>query len=287
MISPANTEPALTLRLYAGAYGVDFDRLHPAGKQVNYFRTIANDAFQGLEIADFTSNSPPTGLGAKSAFVVNDHTAYGEVVDGGFTQEFLATGGRIVGTDGIPFGGAAAVAELAARIVASKADVVCFGGATDTGGGLLEAELDRVGYAGLFVSGDGIAGDATFINQAGATATRDVFAVDPVPDLSKMTSSMAVNFASAFHARYPQDDLDGYGANAYDDAMLLITAIKQVIRAGEAVTRQSVLTHVQNIRYIGVTGPISFDDNGDSTHGVFSVYGMEYGHWVWMKQLSV
>jgi branched-chain amino acid transport system substrate-binding protein len=287
MISPANTNPALTLRLYAGAYGVDFDQLHPAGKQVNYFRTIANDAFQGLEIADFASSSPPTGLGAKSAFVVDDHTAYGEVIDGGFTQEFLATGGRIVGTDGIPFGDSAAVAELAARIVASQADVVCFGGTTDTGGSALKAALDRVGYTGLFVSGDGIAEDAAFIDQAGATATRDVFAVDPVPDLSKMTSSMAVKFASAFHARYPHDDLDGYGANAYDDAMLLITAIKQVIRAGQAVTRQSVLMRVQNIRYTGVTGLISFDDNGDSTHGMFNVYGVEYGQWVWMKQLSV
>jgi branched-chain amino acid transport system substrate-binding protein len=45
MISPANTNPGLTLRLDAGTYGIDFNQLHPPGTKTNYFRNIANDAF--------------------------------------------------------------------------------------------------------------------------------------------------------------------------------------------------------------------------------------------------
>jgi hypothetical protein len=63
MISPATTMPGLTLRLYAQTYSVDFDQLHPPGAKTNYFRDVANDAFQGLELAAFTSRLPPGGWG--------------------------------------------------------------------------------------------------------------------------------------------------------------------------------------------------------------------------------
>jgi len=287
MISPANTMPGLTMRLYAGDYGLDFDQLHPAGKQTNYFRNIAHDAFQGLELADFASRQPPAGRGARSAFVVQDHTPYGEELVGGFAQEFLAHGGAIVGTDGMPFGGAARIAELASRIATTRPDVVVHGGTTDNGGGLLQAQLVRAGYRGLLVGGDGIAEDPVFVDQAGATAANDVFAINPVPDPASLTSGAAARFVHDYHARYPGQDLDGYGANVYDAAMLLIAAIKHLIRMGQEVTRQAALEQVQTIQYAGITGPISFDHNGDITHGVFSLYTVQDGKWVWVKQTSV
>jgi branched-chain amino acid transport system substrate-binding protein len=287
MISPANTMPGLTMRLYAADYQLDFDHLHPAGKETNYFRTIVNDAFQGRELADFASRQPPIGLGARRAFVVDDHTPYGEELVGGFTQEFLAQDGVIVGTDGVPFGGVARIAELAARIVAARPDVVCFGGTVDGGGGTVEAQLAQAGYSGLFVGGDGIAQDPAFIEQTSAAVARDVYAINPVPDPAQATSEAATTFVHAFHASYPGEDVDGYGANAYDAVMILITAMKSLIRAGKNVTRQSVLAQVQRIQYVGVTGPINFDRNGDNAHGAFSLYTVQHGKWVWVKQETV
>jgi branched-chain amino acid transport system substrate-binding protein len=287
MVSPANTMPGLTLRLYAADYGLAFDHLHPAGKPTNYFRIIVNDAFQGRELAELASHQPPVGLGARNAFVVDDHTPYGEVVAGGFTQEFLSQGGAIVGTDGIPVGGTARIAELAARIVAASPDVVCFGGDGNGGGALLQAQLAAAGYAGLFVGGDGIAQDPAFLAQAGATADHEVYAINPVSDSSHLSSGAAARLLHDFQARYPGEDVDGYGANAYDAAMVLITAMKNLIRAGKAVTRQHVLDQVQHIQYAGVTGHVSFDHNGDNANGVFSLYTVQGGRWVWVKQDTV
>jgi branched-chain amino acid transport system substrate-binding protein len=292
MISPANTNPGLTLRLYAGTYGINFDQVHPPGAKTNYFRNIANDAFQGLELADFSSRPPPDGLGARSAFLVYDHTPYGETLVGGFTQRFLAMGGAIVGTEGIPFGGGPRIAELAARIAAARPEVVVYGGFNGGGsdvpdGSLLKAQLVEAGYLGLYVGGDGIANDPVFIEQAGAAAVNDVFAIDPVPDPAQISSGAAARLVHDFHARYPGEALDGYGANAYDAAMALITAIKRLIQTGQPVTRQAALDQVQNIQYVGVTGQISFDQNGDSAHGIFSVYTVHDGRWVWVKQSSV
>jgi branched-chain amino acid transport system substrate-binding protein len=287
MISPANTMPALTMRIYAGMYGVDFDQLHPPGKKINYFRTIANDAFQGVELATFSGHPPPAGLGARSAFVVDGHTPYGEVLIGSFTQQFLAQGGAIVGTDSIPFGGAARVAELAARIVASRPEVVVYGGATEDGGALLKAQLVQAGYRGLFVGGDGIAKDSAFVEQVGVTGSNDVFAIDPIPDPTQIVSNAATRFVRDFHARYPGEDLDGYGAYAYDAAMALIAAIKRLIQQGQVVTRETVLEQVQSVQIEGVTGQIAFDPNGDCAHGTFSVYTVQNGRWVWVKHSSV
>jgi branched-chain amino acid transport system substrate-binding protein len=73
---------------------------------------------------------------------------------------------------------------------------------------------------------------------------------------------------------------------AYDAAMVLITAIKQLIRADQPVTREALIDQVQHIQYAGVTGPISFDANGDIAHGVFSLYRVQDGAWVFVQQLS-
>jgi branched-chain amino acid transport system substrate-binding protein len=137
------------------------------------------------------------------------------------------------------------------------------------------------------VGGDGIAGDPTFIEQVGVAATNDIFAINPVPDPAQTASDAAARFVRAFHARYPGDALDGYGANAYDAAMVLITAIERVIQTGQEVTPQAVRDQVQTIEYSGVTGPISFDQNGDITHGVFSVYTIQNDRWVWLQQAQV
>jgi branched-chain amino acid transport system substrate-binding protein len=285
MISPANTNPGLTVRGYAADAGVDFDRLHPPGKRTNYFRTIASDLLQGRELGAFTSRMPPMGLGARSAFVVDDHGS-NEALIGGFTQEYLAMGGAIVGTASIPVDGAARIAELVPAIMTAHPEVVVYGGVTDEGGGLLKTQLVQAGYHGLFVGGDGIAKDPAFVAQVRLAAS-GIFAIDPVPDPSQLGSDAAARFVRDFHARYPGEGVDGYGANAYDAALALLAAITRLIQQGRAVTRAAVLDQVQAIQVEGVAGAIAFDRNGDSAHGAFSVYTVQNGQWVCMKQLSV
>jgi branched-chain amino acid transport system substrate-binding protein len=286
MISPANTSPGLTLREYAADDGLDFDRLHPSGKKINYFRTIASDVFQGRELGAFTIRTPSLGLGARSAFVLDDHTD-NEALVGGFTQEFLAEGGTIVGTASIPVDGAARIDTLVPDIMAAKPDVVVYGGTTDGGGGPLTNYLAQAGYHGFVVSGDGIAQDPAFAQQVSSPAASGVFAIVSVPDPSQLQSDAAARFVHDFHARYPGEVLDGYGINAYDAAQALIAAISRLIQQGRPVTRESVLDQVQSIQVDGVAGDIAFDHNGDSAHGAFSVYTLRNGQWVWIKQLSI
>ncbi len=282
MISPANTNPALTSRLYAEIQSVNFDQLHPPDKPINYFRIAPTDAAQFVADADLTFN-----LGARSAYLVKESSQYAELLTSGFTQTFEGKGGRIAGSDGIQPDNPAFIAQVAARIVAAHPDAVFYGGITGGVSGLLKVQLVNLGYTGFFVSGDGIANNPDFVKQVGANAANGTFASIGYRDLSTFTSGTAAQFISDYSARYPVQDLNPYAANAYDVAMLLITACKNLIRAGKEVTRAALIDQVQHIRYAGVTGPISFDVNGDIDHGVFSIYTVQDGQWVYVWQVSV
>src|SRR5262249_45593418 len=99
MISPTNTNSGLTLRLHAQLGGINFDRLHPAGKKTAYFRICPSNVIQGIVDANFTFDF----LKARGVYVIEDHTSYGAEMAGGFSQGFLLRGGTIVGTESLPF----------------------------------------------------------------------------------------------------------------------------------------------------------------------------------------
>ncbi len=290
MISPSNTAPGLTLRRYIVPSGYHFDQIHPLGKTINYFRIPPNDALQGKADADFTIGPSPAGLHARSSYVVKYPLEdYSDGLASAYTAEFLAKGGTILGTESIPLGSAghvqsAGLAQLAARIEATRPQAVYYAGDTPDIAALLRAQLAEAGYMGPFVSDDGIALDPTFAGLASQTAG-SVFATNPAPDLSTFTTGAAERFILEYQGWYPNQNLDGYSANAYDAAMILITAIRQVIRSGAAVTREAVIDQVQHIQYAGVTGPIAFDKNGDNSHAAFSLYTVKDGKWVYVKQL--
>ena len=297
MISPASTNPGLTLRpyaeaqgselasyygdQYAGIPGLNFDQIHPPGKPINYFRIVSNDAVQVVADANLTFD-----LGAKSVYVVNGPTPYAELLGGGFTQAFEVKGGRVVGSDSLGLD-PSVIPAVAARIVAANPDAIFYGSWDGSSAGLLKAELVRLGYRGPFVGSDGIANDPRFTLQAGTSAANGTFASAAGRDPSTFTSGAAAQFVSDYSARHSGQGPFFYSAEAYDAAMVLITAIKHLIATGQAVTRAALIDQVQHIQYAGVTGPISFDANGDISHGVFSIYAVRDGKWVYAWQVSV
>ncbi|MBF6589064.1 MAG: branched-chain amino acid ABC transporter substrate-binding protein [Ktedonobacterales bacterium] len=277
-ISPTNTNPGLTLQQYADANNIDFSKLHPAGKPNSYFRIPANDVVQGK--ADATiALSPSPGLSAKTAFVVDDNSTYGKGLGDFFSDAFKAGGGTIVGTRAsITSDQVANLPQLATTIKASNADVVFYGGVTSQGGPVLKKDLVAIGYKKPMVGGDGIAADPGFIKTAGLAAVGTIGTV-AAPDTSTLTSTAAQDFKAkytAFVAGKPNNDLLPYSAQAYDAAMIEITAIKNLIAANKAVTRAAVRDQVAGISYPGLTGTISFDANGDNAGSkVFAVYAVD------------
>jgi branched-chain amino acid transport system substrate-binding protein len=280
MISPSTTRSGLTLRPYAELEGWDFDQLHPPGKPLNFFRIAPNNVAQGLVTANFIFDI----LGARTVYFVVDREQFGQDLVGSFTQSFNDKGGRIVGIDSNSGGNPSDIADLATSIVKINPDAVYYAGQAGVGGGL-RAQLLQRGYAGLFVGSDGIAGDPGFVDVAGVNAANGALAINSIAHPSPRSSDAAAQFFRDYSASYSVQHPDPFTAQFYDAAMVLITAIKHLIAAGQPVTRAAMLDQVQHIQYTGVTGPISFDSNGDIAHGVFSLDQVQNGVWTFVRQL--
>ncbi|HEX6123250.1 MAG TPA: branched-chain amino acid ABC transporter substrate-binding protein [Ktedonobacterales bacterium] len=291
LISPANTNPGLTLEQYAQEAGVNFAALHPAGKPNFYFRIPANDFLQGKADAQIALTATPLKPAAKTAFVVDDNTTYGKPLADFFTQFFTQGGGTTVGTrTSITSDNLSVLPQLASAIVASKADTVFYGGVTSQGGCKLKKALVQAGYTKPMVGGDGIATDPGCISDAGA-ASVGLIATVAAPDPSTLTGDKVTKLKTdytTFVAGKPSNDFTPYAAQSYDAAMVAITAIKGLISANKTVTRLAVRDAIAGLSYSGATGNISFDANGDNAGTkVFSVYAVLPGTTTWAYQTAI
>jgi branched-chain amino acid transport system substrate-binding protein len=284
-ISPTNTNPGLTKQEFAEANGINFDLLHPSGKPEAYFRLAGTDDVQGKVDADIALAAP---VSATTAYVIDDNTTYGKGLAKVFTTEFTSKGGSVVGSTSITPDQVSNLPQLATTIVSKNPGVVFYGGVTSGGGGALKKDLVEKGGNMPMVGGDGIADDPAWITTAGSAAV-NTYGTVAAPDITGLTSASAQTFITAYKAAFPGKDLLPYSASAYDAAMIEITAIKNLIKAGKTVTRSAVRDEVAGISYDGVTGHLAFDANGDNAgQKVFSVYGVGTdGKWAFVRIVNV
>lgn len=293
MISPSNTSPGLTLQQYAAAYGFTWSNLHPVGYPINYFRIAANDIVQGQIDAAFTYTAPtasPPGLGTHNVYLVDDSTPYDAGLADYYTMAYERDGGTILGRSRMSATEFPPLPQLAGTILATHPDAIFYSGVSASGAGLLDAQLVAQGYTGPFVGGDGIATDARMITEAGPAAVNLLGSTD-APDPSLLTGSAATAFKDAYKAAF-HEDVGAYSARAYDAAMIEITMIKHLIKAGKDVTRLAVAQGIAALSasnpYVGVTGKIYFDTNGDNAgNRVFSIYGVKNGAWAFLEAVPV
>lgn len=286
-ISPANTNPGLTLQQYAADNSINFALLHPAGKPDAYFRIPGTDVVQGKVDASIATSAP---ISAKTVYVIDDNTVYGKGLANFFTTNFQSSGGTVLDRQSFTANQVSSAGSFADTIKAKNPDVVFFGGTTDSGVGAVKKALASKGFDKPWVGGDGIADDSAWLDTAGAGAVGTTATV-AAPDPASLSSAAATKFVSdykTFVAGKPNNDLVGYSAMSYDSAMIIITAVKNLIAAGKDVTRANVRDQVASINYTGVTGQISFDANGDNSGPkVFAVYTVDSTNkWVYQSTVN-
>jgi branched-chain amino acid transport system substrate-binding protein len=286
-ISPANTNPGLTLRQYAADNSINYDLLHPAGKPNAYFRIPGTDVVQGKVDAQIAAGAP---INAKSVYVIDDNTVYGKGLANFFVSTFQSGGGTVLDRQSFTANQVSNASSFADTIKAKNPDAVFFGGTTDSNVGAVKKALVAKGFTKPWVGGDGIADDSKWLETAGTGAV-DTYGTVAAPDPASLSSSAAQKFVSDYNTFVqgkPNNDLVGYSAMSYDSAMIIITAVKKLISDGKDVTRANVREQVASIHYNGVTGEISFDQNGDNSGPkVFAVYVVDStSKWVYKSTLQ-
>ena len=213
-----------------------------------WHRIFPNDYAEGPAAADWLAKK------TKKVFVLNDLSPYGAGVAASVTKQLKSKGVAVI-TQGIN-AKETDLGPIAQTIANSGAGAMFFGG-YDAQGGILAKALNAAGYKGIKMAGNGVK-SSTFETGAGPAGNGWFLSCgcqDPT------VAPAAKQFTADYTAKFNTPP-STYSPEAYDATNILINAIKAAKEAG-SVSRKTVDEQVDKTDYEGITGSISFQEDGD------------------------
>lgn len=279
MISPGNTYPGLT-KPGTGTAGEPYIYF-PLGVR-NYFRVVPADDLQGAAAAAYAKQ-----IGAKSVFVLDDTELYGKGIAAIFARESTNLGLTGAGGPESIDTHASSYAQLATRIIQSKADLVYFGGITANQPAKVLADLRSAGYNGAFMGADGIADD-DFIKSVTDNISNKSNIYSTLVGLpgAQLTGAGATWFAK-YKSQYPNDKSEDFASFGYEAGKVAISAIQRANKKDREAIRQAVAATGTNvIQGDHILGDWKFDANGDTSLVTISVQNLgqspQTGQYAWL-----
>jgi len=238
----------------------------------SFVRVVTGDNVQGAKMADFVAK----GLKAKSAYVIDDKSAYGAGITK-FVKQQLSTDGVSVNGEGIP--PTKDYSAVATKAVASGADTVVYGGYYAEFA-LLTKALRTAGFKGSIISGDG-SKDDQYIAQGGAATEGAYFTCPCGGPVS--SSPVAQAFEKDYKAAY-KGAAGTYSAESFDAANLIIAAMKSL---GSDITRAKLSAAVKATSgFVGITHTVTFDAKGEGGTGDIFAFQVKAGKIVLLGKIT-
>lgn len=281
LISPASTSPMLT-DLEDNDY---------------VFRTCVSDALQGVVQARLALN-----LGYKTVSVIYVNNPYGKGLADVFKENFEAGGGKVLAM--VPYEEAKPSyrGEVEAALERRPDAINLIGYPVD--GNKMLIESIELGYEGEYIFPDGMKGEGVSPGPAcDPEAPFDQQYIEGT--FGTAPGSLAVEVAKEFEAAYATEYKPSgipFRSQSYDAAILIALAIQKTgpeflgmsraeqgrairdnLRAvanppgeevtyGELTKALELLSKGVDINYQGVSGPITFDENGDMAEGAIEIW---------------
>jgi branched-chain amino acid transport system substrate-binding protein len=267
LISPSNTLTSLTLGPSVA---------NPVRPYDSYFRLVASDALQGPYLAESIY-----ARGVRTVAVVSETKPVSQGLADAFAAAFTDQGGTVTIQQTVP-DGATDFTDFLGAALPGDPDAIFFGGEYPVAAALRD-QATTAGFSGPLVGGDGIKDDA-YIDDAGAASKGTLASTVGTPLASLRT-------AKRFLAAYKKAGFDtaptDYGPYAFDAANLIIGAAADVLAGQTSIpldARATVSSALQATNVDGASGPVGFDQYGDTTHSVFTLYRVSgpKKHLVWL-----
>ena len=232
MISPSATNPDIT------ALG-DF-----------IWRICMTDAVQGEGLAKYSVDV----LGKSKIAIMYDNSDYGRGLADAYEAGVAAAGGKIVGKEQYAAGDTDFKAQLT-KLKAAGPDLLFLSGYYPEGAKIAQ-QAKELGLDIQMLGSDGYASDE--LPKLGKAAVEGML-VSTFFDYS--SSDPAVQkFVEAYKAQFEGGNPDWFAANAYDVMMLAAQAAKNAGSNDRAAINKAL---AEIGTYQGISGPITFDENGD------------------------
>lgn len=239
-----------------------------------YFRVCYVDDFQGALLAGYARDD----LGATSAAILCD---IANVYAIGLRQYFRETfGPENITAEAYFSPGDTDFANQIENIMQTDPDVI-FIPSDYTEPALIIRQAHRMGYTDvLFLGGDTWETDA-FINAGGKdlSACRFTTFYDINADPTPTSEAFLAEYTALFGSR-PRGAVTALGHDAYMAAVL-------AIEAAGSTDSAAVLEALQALSFEGVTGPISFDENGNAIVTQAVIKTVKNGEFVYVDTIHV
>jgi len=262
------TLPASKIYAAGGIPLVDPSATNPAITQQGLktvFRIIPTDAQNSGNAGKYAV----TVTKAKRIAIMDDRTAFGQGEAEEFKKAVQASGGAIVVSEFTNDKAVDFSAQLT-NIKSANADLLFFGG-LDNQAGLVAKRMKQLGLPAQFLGGGAIA-DTIFTQIAGASTAEGAMAWEYGRPLDQLPNGK--QFAEKYKRKFGTDNLT-YSPFSYDAAWLAITAMKQA----NSTKPDEFVPAIRDIQYTGITGKISFDQNGDLKNPISTLYQVRNGDW--------
>ncbi len=285
-ISPASSSPTLT-------------RIAMEGKSKGvFFRTITSDALQGVAAAKYAMDQ-----GIREVAIIHVNNDFGVNMVAEFAKAYAALGGKILSTTPYNQNQPSYAPEVTAAMRGDPKALYLVAYPGD-GTNIARTWISQ-GGAATFLLNDGM-NSKDFIDGVGARHLNNAFGTSS----GTVKTPSTEYFASAYPAMSGGFDANAPAADrAYDAAAILGLAIAQAGKADSASIRDAIrkvtgaegeVVHAgpdgmkkameaikagRPIRYVGVIGPVSFDQNGDIT-GPFRKWRIQDGNVTTVGEMS-
>ena len=254
-ITPSSTNPDITDPKFAAQY-------RPNGKAI-YFRTVATDAFQGPNMANYMAKT----LKVKSLYVLDDSGAYGVGIADSFQGQAEKIGLKVLGRDRLD-PKAADYSTILTKIKSLNPDALYYGGVGQAGVKLAKQAYEIIPNM-IKAGGDGMQ-SIDLLKGAGFPAVEGWYATVASPHVTDDPKTKA--FSDRYFKRFGIRP-DDYTVTCYTAAQVIIQAVKNLVAAGKPVNRDTVRDAIQAVKLAdSLQGPVSFDENGDLQNKVISVF---------------
>ena len=208
-------------------------------------------------------------LKVKSVYVLDDSGAYGVGIANAFQAQAEKRGIKVLGRDQLN-PKEADYTTILTKIKSLNPDALYYGGVAQAGVKVVKQAYDIMPKM-IKGGGDGLYG-AEILKGAGFPAAEGWYATIAAPNI--LENPEAAPFVERFAKKYGQQP-ENYSITAYDAALVILDAIKRVAESGKEVTREAVRDAIQTAKAKTLQGEVSFDENGEITNRVVSVFQID------------
>ena len=278
MVSPSATSPGLSALKDKGYF----------------FRTSPSDARQGEVLASILKSR-----GIMEVAVTFTNNDYGKGLSESLKNSYTAVGGKISMVAAHEDGKADYSAEVGALSASGSKHLVVFGYLDQGGKGIIQASLDSGAFEN-FILADGMIGDtltaAIGADLNGAIGTLPGSESKGATSFQDMAGKAGIKKGGPFTAEsYDAGALIALAMQAAGSSdrsaiqskmMMVGNAPGTKIMPGELAKALQILKDGGDIDYVGASGPVDLNANGDVVSGNFSVWEIQNGRFVDIENIS-